>query len=184
MCHCFDLTSHKPGYLELLASSLETLSPKIVYYQTYAYHLGNHPKEEVHLPQGFELRRIDRALLECEFVGKQALFEEMSVERGSPDGFLKHSFGISAFHDTELAGWCLSEYNHDTRCAVGITTMPSFRCMGIAKSMTLAFLNLAIEQEVETVLWHCYKSNLGSARTAQRSGFRLIDEHQTINISL
>ncbi len=178
------LASHKTGYLEFLAGSLEPLSPKSVDYQIYAFHLGNRPQKEVHLPQGFELRTIDRALLDSEFAGKQALFEEMRVERGSPDGFLKHSFGIAAFHDNELAGWCLSEYNHDTRCAVGITTMSSFRRMGIAKSMTLGFLNLAIKQKVETVLWHCYKSNLGSARTAQYAGFHLVDEHHVINISL
>ncbi len=178
------LTSDESRYVALLASSLESLSPEIVDYQTYVYHLENAPIKEFHLPQSFELRTINRVLLEKEFVGKQALFEEMRVERASPEGFLKHSFGVTAFHDTELAGWCLSEYNHDTRCAVGITTMPSFRRMGIAKSMTLAFLNLAVKQEVETVLWHCYKSNLGSARTAQRAGFHLVDEHQVINISL
>jgi len=126
---------------------------------------------------------LDQAAI-FEFAGKQALFEEMRLERGSPDGFLKHSFGIAAFHDNELAGWCLSEYNHDTRCAVGITTMSSFRRMGIAKSMTLGFLNLAVKQKVETVLWHCYKSNLSSARTAQYAGFHLVDEHHVINISL
>jgi predicted acetyltransferase len=178
------LTPGGPEWLSWLEKAIAPLSPETVDYQTYSINLGSEPGIEVSLPKGFTLYSTSKALVEGEFDSRQDLLDEMRAERNTVAGFLKHSFGIVAFHDNRLAGWCLSEYNHDTRCAVGITTMPSFRRMGIARVMTVAFLDLARSNGVETVLWHCYKSNVGSAKTAKSAGFRLADEHKVLNIYL
>lgn len=178
------LTPHGSQWLDWLTEALAPLSPDIVDYQTYAYELDKQGCEEAAFPPGFELHATSKALVESEFEGKKDLLEEMISERNTVAGFLRNSFGIVAFHEGRLAGWCLSEYNHDTRCAVGIATMPPFRRKGIARNMTLAFLNLAREHNVKTVLWHCYKSNIGSGKTALSAGFNLADEHKVLNIYL
>jgi len=68
------------------------------------------------MPEGFELRQVNKALVYEAFDGKDALLEEMCLERESVNAFLDNSFGIVAFHGKKLAGWCLSEYNHKKRC--------------------------------------------------------------------
>jgi len=178
------LTPGGIGWLGWLKEALKPLSPQTVGYQTYAYDLKNTTQNEVLLPPGFELGLTGKALVEREFENKQDLLDEMCAERNTLSGFLEHSFGIVAFHGNRLAGWCLSEYNHDTRCAVGIATMPSYRHMGIARGMTLAFLYLARSNNIKNVLWHCYKSNTGSVMTAKSAGFTLAEEHQVLNIYL
>lgn len=178
------LTPADDNWLNWLEKTLYPLSPQTVDYHTYTFDIRNIASSKAFLPSGFELQPTSRELVEREFECKQDLLNEMCAERISVSGFLDHSFGIVAFHENRLAGWCLSEYNHDTRCAVGITTMPPYRRMGIARGMTLAFLELARKNGVETVLWHCYKSNLGSAMTAKSAGFSLADEHQVLDIFL
>ncbi|MEA3328022.1 MAG: GNAT family N-acetyltransferase [Chloroflexota bacterium] len=177
------LTAKPEAWLISLESSLKTLKPIFFDYQIYQYQLSD-SEGKPKIPEGFELRLVNKALVGETFEGKDELLEEMCSERESVNAFLDNSFGIVAFHGGKLAGWCLSEYNHKNRCEVGIATMPPFQKQGLAKAMTLEFKNLAYEQGVDTVLWHCYKSNHPSQRTALSAGFELIDEHKVINIYL
>jgi GNAT superfamily N-acetyltransferase len=119
-----------------------------------------------------------------DFDGKEDLMEEMCSERDSVSAFLEHSFGICAFKEKQLAGWCLSEYNFEDRCEVGIATMPPFQRKGLATGMTRAFLKLAHQHGINTVLWHCYASNIGSKRTAMRAGFSLFHEGPVLELYL
>ena len=112
-------------------------------------------------------------MLNQNFKGKDELIDEMCSERESVQAFMNNSFGIVAFHEQELAGWCLSEYNDKNHCEVGIATMQKFRCLGLAKAMTYSFLHQAYNQGIDTALWHCAKSNISSSKTAISCNFSL-----------
>lgn len=128
------------------------------------------------LPPGVALHPVDAALLATEFDNLDALRAEMCSERPSVAAFLQHSFGVCAVAGNALAGWCLSEYNDDGRCEVGIETAPDFRQQGIATAMTVAFVNAAFDAGMRQVGWHCWAENVPSVKTALKAGFRLAHE--------
>ena len=175
------VTVENQTWLDFLYTSLDHYYPLLFDYQIYENQLSS-LKQEFRVPEGFKLRYVSQKLLSENFGGKEDLIEEMCSERESVDAFLNKSFGITAFQGTKLAGWCLSEYNHNDRCEVGIATLPPYRRQGLAKAMTSKFKNVARNKGYKIILWHCYKSNTPSSRTALSSGFKLIDEHQVMNI--
>ena len=80
------------------------------------------------LPEGMTLRRVDASLLSEERLGRlDDLREEMCSERPSVAAFLARSRGMCVQHGDALVAWCLSEYDHDDRCEVGIETAPGYR---------------------------------------------------------
>jgi RimJ/RimL family protein N-acetyltransferase len=175
----FRLTVNDPRWLEIVTDALGDLKPMPVDYRCYRIDLDQ-PQSSFTVPEGFELRETDQNLVISDFPGRDDLLEEMCSERESVESFLAHSFGIVAFKEGELAGWCLSEYNHGDRCEVGIATMPPFQRLGLAKAMTGAFLQLAQRRGIKTVLWQCYTSNLPSWKAALSAGFHLYVEDQVL----
>ncbi len=131
------------------------------------------------MPAGFQLQMVDAALLaNTKLKNLDTLKEEMTSERPSVDDFLAKSFGVCAIHENELAGWCLSEYNADGRCEIGIETTSEFRQRGIATALTLAFLEHAFSHGINEVGWHCFKRNESSAKTALKAGLDKVRDYK------
>ena len=175
------LTADNSSWLESINKALNQHHPIFFDYQIYEAQLNNVPRKFT-VPANFELHTVNERLLSESFTGKDELLEELCTERESVDAFLSKSFGVSAFQKNTLAGWCLSEYNFQDRCEVGIATMPPFRRQGLAKAMTGKFLLEAKNRGLKTILWHCYKTNNASSQTAISTGFKLVDEHKVLNI--
>lgn len=130
------------------------------------------------LPEGFHLNKVDPDLLATpDLKHLDTLKEEMTSERPSVDDFLAKSFGVCAVQNNELAGWCLSEYNADGRCEIGIETTSEYRQRGIGTALTLAFLEHAFSHGISEVGWHCFKRNQASARTALKAGFDKVHDY-------
>jgi GNAT superfamily N-acetyltransferase len=180
----FRLTASSPEWIRGLEAAMSECAPILSNYQCYRMCLDDTPLPEPTLPDGFHLKKVTKTLVESKFEGKEDLLEEFCSERESVSAFLEHSFGLCAFKEDQLAGWCLSEYNFKNRCEVGIATMPPFQRKGLATGMTRAFLNQARQHQINTVLWHCYASNLGSKRTALSSGFTLRHEGPVLELYL
>lgn len=179
----FRLSASQTRWLDIFEQILQDYDPIRVGYQCYQY-LINRQIEDISIPKGLELRPVKEALLQEKYSGREDLMEEMCSERVSVEAFLEKSFGIAAFQDKTLAGWCLSEYNHQNRCEIGIATLPPYQRRGLAKAMTLKFLNMAHRQGIDTVLWHCFKSNLPSSHTALSSGFKLVQDEDVLMVYL
>ena len=132
------------------------------------------------MPEGFQLKIVDADLLaNTNLKHLDTLKEEMISERPSTDDFLAKSFGVCAIHENELAGWCLSEYNTDGRCEIGIETTSDYRQRGIGTALTLAFLEHAFSHGIKEIGWHCFKRNESSAKTARKAGFEKIRDYQS-----
>lgn len=130
------------------------------------------------LPEGFELRPVDPALLEnTQLRHLDALREETCSERPSVQDFLEKSFGVCIVHGDELAGWCLSEYNTPDSCEIGIETREPYRRRGFATLMTTALVEEAQARGIAHVGWHCWASNKPSAKTALKAGFELVADY-------
>lgn len=132
------------------------------------------------LPPDLVLRPVDAALLAATHLENlDGLREEMCSERPSLEAFLQHSFGVCAVQGETIAGWCLSEYNWNGRCEVGIETRPAFRQRGIATLLTHALVEEAFDRGLREVGWHCWADNEPSWRTAKRAGFRHVCDYPT-----
>jgi RimJ/RimL family protein N-acetyltransferase len=137
------------------------------------------------MPEGFQLQMVDADLLaNTSLKHLDTLKEEMISERPSVDDFLAKSFGVCAIHENELASWCLSEYNADGRCEIGIETTSDYRQRGIATALTLAFLEHAFSHGIKEVGWHCFKRNETSAKTALKAGFDKVCDYKSFIVLL
>jgi RimJ/RimL family protein N-acetyltransferase len=137
------------------------------------------------LPKGFQLKMVDTDLLATpDLKHLDTLKEEMTSERPSVEDFLAKSFGVCVIHNNELAGWCLSEYNANHRCEIGIETTSDYRQRGIATALTLAFLEHAFSHGITEVGWHCFKRNEASAKTALKAGFDKVCDYKSFIVLL
>lgn len=150
----------------------------------YACKTSKHKWQDL-LPEGFQLKMVDADLLTTSGLKHlDTLKEEMTSERPSVDDFLAKSFGVCAIHNDELAGWCLSEYNADGRCEIGIETTSAYRQRGIAAALTLAFLEYSFSHDITEVGWHCFKRNEASAKTALKAGFDKVCDYKSFIVLL
>jgi len=137
------------------------------------------------LPEGFQLQMVDATLLtKPNLKHLDTLKEEMTSERPTVEDFLAKSFGVCAIYNNELAGWCLSEYNTDGRCEIGIETTSDYRHRGIATALTLAFLEYAFSHGITEVGRHCFKRNEASAKTALKAGFNKVCDYKSFIVLL
>lgn len=145
--------------------------------QYFSIHL-NQPVPPPVLPEGFVLRRVNAALVtESSLIGHHDLLEEMLSEAPSVEAFLRHRFGFCLQYGQELVGWCLSEYNHNQQCELGIATAPAFQRRGLATATARATMAQAQSQGIMTIGWHCWKKNIPSSNLAQKLGFTLVEDY-------
>lgn len=144
--------------------------------QYYAYRART-PTSYPEPPAGMELLPADASLLRrLDPAGRAALSEEMCSERVDVEAFLQRSFGLCLVQGDALVGWCLSEYNLDGRCEVGVAIMEPYQRRGLGTLMTVAFIQMALSRGIHTIGWHCWQRNIPSGALARRVGFDLIDE--------
>ena len=145
---------------------------------------GFQPAASPALPDGYSIQVISREFLSSNVKGLEAIREEMCSERLSVDDFLDHSFGLCPIEDGEIAGWCMSEYNIDQRCEIGIATLEKHQRKGIATLAVRHFLVEAYQRGYTCVGWDCWKSNIASGTTARKAGLRLVEEYPAMVVVL
>jgi RimJ/RimL family protein N-acetyltransferase len=129
------------------------------------------------LPAGYSFAPVSRAILEDDrLANRDSLMQEMRSERPSVKDFLEQSIGVCIIHRDTIVGWCLSEYNYQNRCEIGIYTEKAHRCQGLAKASAVRLINMAREIGVHEIGWHCWRGNVASIATATSLGFEL--EHR------
>lgn len=137
------------------------------------------PKIDIQtLPDGFTLHPVDATLLNrMDLQRINELREETCSERVSVEDFLAHSFGYCIIYKDELVCWCLSEYNTNGMCEVGVATSEPYQRRGLATIATHSLLEHAFRLGYSKVGWHCWSQNLPSAALALKAGFTLEQDH-------
>lgn len=160
---------------QILAGRGAYPAPRLSYERVLA---PDPPLEQPLLPAGYRLHLVDAELLAMPGLeGLEDLRTELCSERSLVDDFLARSYGYAFFHEANIVGWCLSEYNLGVRCEVGIATAEGHQRRGLATASGLAFLELARRRCMQRIGWHCWARNLASAATAERQGFHLMREY-------
>jgi len=170
---------------QTLSEALSDKQPMVGRYQVYSLDLAQHAAPpgdwRTLLPDGIVLRQVDRELLAEEGLAHlDDLREEMCSERASVDDFLAQSFGVCLVHQDAIIGWCLSEYNTDDRCEIGIATDEAYRRRGLATAMTWAFIEQALAWGIRRIGWDCWANNVASSATARKAGFAKVADHSVL----
>lgn len=168
-----------PEWIPALQSALERLKP-FCDERTILEHTAPDSAPPASFPPGYSLHEVTPALLaDPQLEGLDVLADEMCSERESLEAFYAHSFGLCLFHENRLAAFCLSEYNLDERCEIGIATLPDYQRQGLATQLTLAFLRFAAARGIRRVGWDSWSFNEASVATALKAGFS-IRQRQTV----
>ena len=126
------------------------------------------------LPAGFELRPIDRQLLErCEWRS------DMEFYCGSLDNFLVNGLGLCLMQGDEVIVEVYVSSFGDTHAEIGAVTREARRGRGYAP-ITCAYLIEVCEQRGYHAYWSCDVDNPASARVARKLGFRQEKAYQVL----
>lgn len=128
----------------------------------YSYPVNNAP--EVHIPECFSLKRIDRELFDS-ITGAVP----PSLYWDNYEQFSHNGLGICIMREKEAASWAFSSAVSDEEVDIGIETAKSFQNRGLAYMAAAALIKEILPTRRPT--WTCQRSNLGSSRTAEKLGF-------------
>ncbi|UCH57705.1 MAG: GNAT family N-acetyltransferase [Candidatus Bathyarchaeota archaeon] len=152
----------------------------------YYYDLDASQKTwNVNVPEGYELHLVNEKLLSrTSLENLDDVIDEMQSERLSVTKFLSNSFGFVLMHGGKIVGWCMSEYNSDNRCELGLSTIEGYRRKGLATLTAKATIGHALALGINGIGWHCWAGNEASIATAEKLGFSKRCEYKVYWISL
>ncbi|MBN1659479.1 MAG: GNAT family N-acetyltransferase [Anaerolineae bacterium] len=126
------------------------------------------------LPEGYTVRRIDRALLhDPHVVFPEEVREWMDIEQmwWTEDNFLARGVSFVVLHGQEVVTWCVPDCVVGARIDVGIVTHPAHQRRGLAAVAVAATVEHCLAHGFRAVGWHCNAFNVGSWKTAEKVGF-------------
>jgi RimJ/RimL family protein N-acetyltransferase len=117
------------------------------------------------LPNGYELRLIDRALLErCEWC------DDMAFYCGSLENFLRNGLGMCLMHGEQIIVETYASALGSPYAEIGAITQEPYRGRGFAP-IAVAYLIDALGQRGYRAYWSCDVDNPASAKVARKLGF-------------
>jgi RimJ/RimL family protein N-acetyltransferase len=125
------------------------------------------------LPAGFEVRRIDAALLGQPLHNLNVITRWIGNNWRSQEDFLANGFGFCVVDAAAqaVASCCVADCVCGDQAEVGIKTIAGYRRRGLASAVVAATVEHALAHGTREVGWHCVASNVGSIATAQKVGF-------------
>lgn len=128
----------------------------------YSYPAETAP--ELQIPDGFTIRSIDRELFDS-ITGRVP----PSLYWDSCEQFSKNGIGFCIMHGNEAASWAFSSAVSRDEADIGIETAEKYRHRGLALAAAAAMIKEMLPDRRPT--WTCQRSNIGSARIAEKLGF-------------
>jgi RimJ/RimL family protein N-acetyltransferase len=126
------------------------------------------------LPAGYEVHRMDRALLLA------SAHHDATVQRyGSLEAFLEQGVAVCLLRGREILCEAYADGSVNGVREIGVRTGERYRGQGLA-TITCAHLIKACAEAGDRVYWNCAKSNAASAAVARKLGFQNQREYQLI----
>ena len=118
------------------------------------------------LPGGTRISQTDAALL------RRCLWRDMVIEAfGSTAAFVEHGVGFCLMKDSEILSEAVGLFHGAGHFNIGVITNAAHRGCGHA-SRVAAHLAEQCESKGIPTVWVCDQSNLGSARIAEKLGYK------------
>lgn len=127
-----------------------------------------------------DIKQINLEMLHDENLGNvQGLVEELKQMWGTPENFLSGGFGFCAVEDNAIAAWCTGEYFSKNWCGIGVETYEGYQQKGLATALTIRILKHC-KEEGKVPHWDCWKNNLPSVKTAEKTGFEKLADYDIV----
>jgi GNAT superfamily N-acetyltransferase len=139
--------------------------------QHLRYRPSRLPDVDDNIADGFQLVRVDRALLDRKELGNHDGVAGWVGDWHSPEYFLEHGFGFCLLYGDQIASWCLTDCVLGNQCEIGIVTDRDYRRRGLATIAVKAAIDHCIKHGFDQIGWHCLSSNAGSIAVAKRNSF-------------
>jgi RimJ/RimL family protein N-acetyltransferase len=124
------------------------------------------------IPDGYQLRRVDSALLAgLDPASRAALTGEIACCWRSIEDFLGQGFGFCVVRGEELVAWSTAEYVSGRDTGIGIETKEEYRGRGFATATAAAFIDHCLAHGL-TPYWDSWRGNAPSVAVAGKVGFR------------
>ncbi len=104
---------------------------------------------------------------------------EVESTLGSVVKFLAMGFGSALVMENRVCGFCTAEYISAGECAIGIEVLQEYQQKGYATQMTALFLRESARRGLVSY-WECWKNNIPSAKTAERSSFEKLADYPVV----
>jgi RimJ/RimL family protein N-acetyltransferase len=131
-----------------------------------------------HLPDGYTVHQIDRALLANPVLTvPAAILETIATYWRAVDHFLAKGAGFCVVHQNEAVSWCIADCTAGNQIDVGIMTVPAHRRRGLAAVAAAATVEYCLSHGFTSVGWHCDQDNVASWKTAEKVGFQRTREY-------
>jgi len=124
-----------------------------------------------HIPEGYSVRRIDRALLDAAADDRVREWMDIEAVWGTVDNYLEHGISFAVLYEGEMVAWCTPDCWAGGQMDVGIMTHQAHRRQGLASIAAAATVEECFKQGFSAVGWHCNAENIGSWKTAEKVGF-------------
>ncbi len=164
------------GTLEWEKAIRYQLAERCNKYERSLYHIK--PTFIEAAPINVTIKEIDSALMNSSINNFDMINEEVlgTATYDSMEDFFLRGIGYTPVIDNKVCGFCTSEYPSKSALAIGIEVLEEYQREGIAKAMTIRFLNKATQRGLN-VYWECWKNNIPSIKTALSCGFRKVADY-------
>jgi len=129
------------------------------------------------LPAGYEMAAVDGDFLNRTDLVNLDNITHCMGNWPSTAYFLQHGFGFCVLHGDTIASHCIADCVIENCCEIGIFTELRYRRQGLALAAVAAAVEHCLSRGYTHIGWHCLRSNTGSIRVAQKTGFRLVSEY-------
>lgn len=169
------------GKYEEMLSILFKYNPVMVKkYRHYTLDLSEYKIKGIPLDEDVNIQFIDSSFLERTHLYNYDRIIEMINENWiSREVFLKNGFGFCLVKGDSIISWCISDYNIDAQCEIGVETDEAYFKKGYATVVATKVLNYCKQRGLREVGWHCMDSNVGSYKLAEKVGFKRNDDYIT-----
>ena len=175
--------SDKGKYEEMISVLFKENPVMIKKYRYYMLDLSEYEfKKRVDIPldSGISIEFIDSSFLKRTHLNNYDQIIGMINENWiSEEVFLNNGFGFCLVKDDSIISWCISDYNIDKQCEIGVETDDVYRRKGYATIVVTEVLNYCKQRGLKKVGWHCMDSNVGSYKLAEKVGFKRKDDYIT-----
>ena len=129
------------------------------------------PNWRERISDGFELVRVDRALLNRTELKNYAEVVGRIGEWHSIEYFMRNGFGFCVLHKNAIVSRCIADCRIDDKCEIGVGTDIDYRRRGLAVVTVSAAVEHCLAHGIRHIGWHCLSSNAGSIAVARKTGF-------------
>lgn len=136
------------------------------------------------IPSHLEVKRVTKEILETENLTNIGEVKYCATALWQTvDRYDKEAIGFCLMNKEAIAAWCTTDYIVGNDCELYIETFEGFQRKGYATIVASAMIEECLKRNY-IIHWHCWKTNIGSIKTAIKIGFDLKNEEPVLSLDL